>query len=171
EVKGPPLVTPDPLPGKKRATPLNPANIQRISNAVSLRPFRDRVIHLLALKNFKKPELLAHLKRDGIMPKDRDSLGKILQQVANMNPKENSFSLKEHFFKDIQKDWPGYSETDRRTLEMILARQSAPSPNATSTSHSTSQGPSDGAGPSRTSQKRPLDSSSPCPVMTKKQRI
>ncbi|NXC23434.1 ELL2 factor, partial [Campylorhamphus procurvoides] len=150
EVRRSPQATPDPVPGRKRTTPLNPANIiRRIFTGVSRRPFRDRVIHLLALKNYKKPELLAHLQRDGILQKDRDSLGKILQQVANMNTKDNSFSLKEHFFKDIQKDWPGYSETDRRTLEMILARQSAASQNATSASHSTSQGPSDAAGPSR----------------------
>ncbi|NXU92668.1 ELL2 factor, partial [Xiphorhynchus elegans] len=151
EVRRSPQATPDPVPGRRRTTPVNHANIiRRISNAVSFRPFRDRVIHLLALKNYKKPELLAHLQRDGILQKDRDSLGKILQQVANMNPKDNSFSLKEHFFKDIQKDWPGYSETDRKTLEMILARKSLPSPNATSASLSTSPGPSDAADPSRT---------------------
>ncbi|NXU92785.1 ELL2 factor, partial [Xiphorhynchus elegans] len=113
------------------------------------RPFRDRVIHLLALKNYKKPELLDRLQRDGVMPEDRDSLAKILQQVAKRNPEDNSFSLKEDRFKDIQKDWPGYSEVDRQALEIILARQSAASPNATSASHSTSQGPSDAAGPSR----------------------
>ncbi|NWR95811.1 ELL2 factor, partial [Furnarius figulus] len=170
EVRRAPQATPDPVPGRKRTTPVNPANIiRRVFNGVSRRPFRDRVIHLLALKNYKKPELLALLQRDGIMPKDRDSLGSILHQVANMNPKDNSFSLKKQLLKDIQEDWPGYSDRDRRTLEIILARKSAPSPNATSDSHSTSQGPSDA--PSRTSQKQPLDSSSVCPVMTKKQRI
>ncbi|NXU93799.1 ELL2 factor, partial [Xiphorhynchus elegans] len=135
---------------RKRTTPLNPGILRGISSGVSCRPFRDRVIHLLALKNYKKPELLDRLQRDGIMPEDRDSLAKILQQVAKRNPEDNSFSLKEDRFKDIQKDWPGYSEVDRQALEIILARQSAPSPNATSASHSTSPGPSDAAGPSRT---------------------
>lgn len=41
-------------------------------------------------------------------------------QVANLDANEDSFSLKEHLFKDIQQDWPGYSEIDRRTLEVIL---------------------------------------------------
>ncbi|NXA16472.1 ELL2 factor, partial [Sapayoa aenigma] len=141
----------DPVPERKRTTPLNPANIvRRIFRGVSRRPFRDRVIHLLALRNYKKPELLARLDRDGVLAKDRDSLGNILQQVANLNPKDNSFSLKEHFFKDIQKDWPGYSEIERQTLKLILSRKAASSPNATSTSHSPSQGSSDRDGPSRT---------------------
>ncbi|NWR95810.1 ELL2 factor, partial [Furnarius figulus] len=149
EVRRSPQATPDPVPGRKRTTPLNPANIQGISNGVSCRLFRDRVIHLLALKNYKKPELLALLQRDGIMQKDWDSLGRILHQVANLNATDNSFSLKEDRFKDIQKDWPGYSEADRQALEKILARKSAPSPNANSASHSTSQGPSDANAPSR----------------------
>ncbi|NXF72215.1 ELL2 factor, partial [Sclerurus mexicanus] len=147
EYRGSPQANADPIPGKKRATPMNPAKMRRISNGVSHRPFRDRVIHLLALKNYKKPELLAHLQRDGIMQKDRDSLGN--SSSANMNLKDNSFSLKEHLFKNIQKDWPGYSDRDRRTLEMILSRKAALSPKATHTSHLTSQGPSDADGPSR----------------------
>ncbi|NWU88132.1 ELL2 factor, partial [Onychorhynchus coronatus] len=123
EVRRVPESTPDVAPERKRTRPMNLANIfQRTSRGVSGRSFRDRVIHLLALKNFKKPELLNRLQRDGIMQKDRGSLGKILQQVANLNVKDNSFSLKEHLFKDVQKDWPGYSEGDRQVLETILSR-------------------------------------------------
>ncbi|NXG15111.1 ELL2 factor, partial [Grallaria varia] len=140
--------TPDPDPGRKRTTCLKPANIQRIFRGVSRRPFRDRVIHLLALKNNKKPELLAHSQRDGIMKKDRNSLGKVLQQVATLNAKDNSFSLKERFFQDVQKDWPGYSEIERQRLELILSRKSAPSQSATSPSCLASQGPSNADAPS-----------------------
>ncbi|KFV17371.1 RNA polymerase II elongation factor ELL2, partial [Tauraco erythrolophus] len=98
-------------------------------------PYRDRVIHLLALRCYKKPELLARLQKDGISQKDRNSLGIILYQVASLNPKDNSFSLKDFLFKEIQKDWPGYSETEKRSLELILSRKLNPSQNATSTSH------------------------------------
>ncbi|NWV15588.1 ELL2 factor, partial [Ptilonorhynchus violaceus] len=133
--------TSGPMPEKKGTTRMNSANIER-NPAVYRRPYRDRVIHLLALRKYKKPELLAHLQRDGVRQKDKDSLGKILHEVANLNAKDNSFSLKEHLFKDIQKDWPGYSETDRQNLKLILARKLAPSQNATSTSQSPSGGPS-----------------------------
>ncbi|NXG07901.1 ELL2 factor, partial [Sakesphorus luctuosus] len=153
EARTPAQGSADPLPGRQRTSPLNPANIiRRIFSGVSRRPFKDRVIHLLALKDYKKPELLAHLQRDGVKQKDRDSLGTILQQVRSwtkLNPKDNSCSLKEHLFKDIQKDCPGYSEIDRRTLEIILPRNAAPSANATSTSHLPSLGPSDAGAPSR----------------------
>ncbi|KFW80823.1 RNA polymerase II elongation factor ELL2, partial [Manacus vitellinus] len=150
EIRRVPQSTSDPVPERKRTTPMNPANIfQKISSGVSDRPFKDRVIHLLALKNYKKPELLNHLHRDGVMQKDKDSLEMILQQVANLNAKDNSFSLKEHLFKDIQKDWPGYTEVDREVLEIRLSRKSAFSQNATSTSHLTPWGPSDTDAPSR----------------------
>ncbi|XP_051638478.1 RNA polymerase II elongation factor ELL2-like isoform X1 [Manacus candei] len=172
EIRRVPQSTPDPVPERKRTTPMNPANIfQRISSGVSDQPFKDRVIHLLALKNYKKPELLNHLQRDGVMQKDKDSLEMILQQVANLNAKDNSFSLKEHLFKDIQKDWPGYTEVDREVLEIRLSRKSAFSQNATSTSHLTPWGPSDTDAPSRTSEKWPLDSNFTFPVVSKKQRI
>ncbi|KAM3655916.1 RNA polymerase II elongation factor ELL2-like [Ammospiza maritima maritima] len=85
------------------------------------RPYRDRVIHLLALRAYKKPELLARLQRDGVMQKDKGSLAKILQQVAKWNAKDNSFSLKEHLFQTLQTDWPGYTEVDRQKLKLILS--------------------------------------------------
>ncbi|KFW80822.1 RNA polymerase II elongation factor ELL2, partial [Manacus vitellinus] len=150
EVRRVPQSTPDAMPERKRTTPMNPENVHcSRCNTVYRRPFRERVIHLLALRNYKKPELLNHLQRDGIMQKDRGTLGKILQQVANLNAKDNSFSLKEHLFKDIQKDWPGYTEVDREVLEIRLSRKSAFSQNATSTSHLTPWGPSDTDAPSR----------------------
>ncbi|NXF11210.1 ELL2 factor, partial [Smithornis capensis] len=151
EVRRAPQSTADPVPERKRTTPLNPASItRRVFRGVSRRPFRDRVIHLLALRSYKKPELLAHLQRDGVKQKDRNCLGKTLQQVANLNVKDNSFSLKEHFYKDIQRDWPGYSETERQSLELILSRKAASTSNATCSSHLPSQGPSARDAPSRT---------------------
>ncbi|XP_056354545.1 RNA polymerase II elongation factor ELL2-like, partial [Oenanthe melanoleuca] len=91
--------------------------------AVYGQPYRGRVIHLLALRTYKKPQLLACLQRDGVMQKGKGTLGKILQQVANLNPKDNSFSLKEHLFQTLQTDWPGYSEIDRENLKLILSRK------------------------------------------------
>lgn len=77
------------MPERKRSTPINPANTIRrthANNAVSQRPYRDRVIHLLALKTYKKPELLARLQRDGVNLKDRNSLTAVLQQVRSWLP-------------------------------------------------------------------------------------
>ncbi|NXX00152.1 ELL2 factor, partial [Larus smithsonianus] len=123
-VRRAPQSIPDAVPERKRTTPMDPANITQethTQNSVSLRPYRDRVIHLLALRSYKKLELLARLQRDGINQKDKKSLGPILQQVARLNPKDNTYTLKSYLFKEIQKDWPGYDETEKESLELILS--------------------------------------------------
>ncbi|XP_059580991.1 RNA polymerase II elongation factor ELL2 isoform X2 [Alligator mississippiensis] len=165
----------DAAPERKRSTPMNPANTIRkthVNNTVSQRPYRDRVIHLLALKTYKKPELLARLQRDGVNQKDKNSLAAILQQVANLNPKDNSYTLKDYVFKEIQKDWPGYNEIDKQSLELILSRKLNSSQNATSTSHLESPLSSvKDATSASPSQKRLLDSDFIDPLMPKKPRI
>ncbi|KFW87671.1 RNA polymerase II elongation factor ELL2, partial [Phalacrocorax carbo] len=146
QVRKAPQSSTDTAPERKRSTLTNPANTIRKNparNTVFHRPYRDRVIHLLALRNYKKPELLARLQRDGVSQKDKNSLGAILHQVACLNPKDNSYSLKDYVFKDIQKDWPGYSETDKESLELILSRKLNPPQNAASTSHLDSSETSD----------------------------
>ncbi|KAG7229775.1 hypothetical protein INR49_012571 [Caranx melampygus] len=120
------LSTPEVVPERKRSTPINPANTIRkclSNNPVSQRPFRDRIVHLLALRSYKKLEVLARLQRDGINQKDRNSLGSTLQQVANLNPKDNTYSLKDFIFRDVQRDWPGYTEDERTQVDRILARK------------------------------------------------
>ncbi|XP_010172568.1 RNA polymerase II elongation factor ELL2, partial [Antrostomus carolinensis] len=174
QVKRPPQSVPDGVPERKRSTPMNPANAVRRTHthsAVSQRPYRDRVIHLLALKSYKKPELLARLHRDGVSQKDKNSLGTILQQVASLNPKDNSYSLKDYVFKEIQKDWPGYNEIDKQSLELILSRKLNSSQNATSTSHLESPVASNKDAPSSSSQKRLLHYDCVSPLVNKKQRI
>ncbi|NXV63486.1 ELL2 factor, partial [Molothrus ater] len=150
EVRGAQENNSGPVPEKKRMMPVRLADIDWSGcAAVYGRPYRDRVIHLLALRDYKEPELLARLQRDGVRPKDKDSLGKILQQVANLNARDNSFSLKEHLFQTLQTDWPGYSKIDRENLRLILSRKSAPSQNLTSSSQATSPGPSERDAPVR----------------------
>lgn len=77
------------MPSRKRATPINPASaIKKCSAAsagggsgVSQRPFRDRVLHLLALRPYRKAELLLRLQKDGLAQADKDALDGLLQQV------------------------------------------------------------------------------------------
>lgn len=45
-----------------------------------------------------------------------------MYQVANLNPKDLSYTLKDYVFKELQRDWPGYNEIDRRSLESVLSR-------------------------------------------------
>ncbi|XP_062068364.1 RNA polymerase II elongation factor ELL2 [Lepus europaeus] len=173
QIRKAPQAVADAVPERKRSTPMNPANTIRkthSSSSVSQRPYRDRVIHLLALKAYKKPELLARLQKDGVNQKDKNSLGAILQQVANLNPKDLSYTLKDYVFKELQRDWPGYNDLDRRALESVLSRKLNPSQNAAGTSRSESPVCSsrDTASPP---QKRLLDSDFIDPLMNKKARI
>ncbi|VFV19905.1 rna polymerase ii elongation factor [Lynx pardinus] len=173
QIRKAPQAVSDAVPERKRSTPMNPANTIRKTHggsSVSQRPYRDRVIHLLALKAYKKPELLARLQKDGVNQKDKNSLGAILQQVANLNPKDLSYTLKDYVFKELQKDWPGYSEIDRRSLQSVLSRKLNPSQNAASTSRSESPVCS-GRDAASSPQKRLLDSDFIDPLMNKKARI
>ncbi|XP_021466217.2 RNA polymerase II elongation factor ELL2 isoform X3 [Oncorhynchus mykiss] len=116
----------EPVAERKRSTPINPAKTIRkclANNLVSQRPYRDRLVHLLALRSYKKLELLARMQRDGVSQKDCSSLGSTLQQVANLNPKDNSYTLKDFVYREVQRDWLGYSEDDRVQVNGILARK------------------------------------------------
>lgn len=42
--------------------------------------------------------------------------------MANLNGKDNTFTLKDFLYKEIQKDWPGYTEGDQQLLKRILFR-------------------------------------------------
>ncbi|XP_052026319.1 RNA polymerase II elongation factor ELL2-like [Apodemus sylvaticus] len=133
-----PHFVPDQAPERKRTSPLNPANAirkSRMINGVHMRSFRDRVIHLLALKDYKKSELLVQLQKDGIKINDTNFLGKILLQVANLNATTLSYTLKDSIFKEVQRDWPGYNKEDKQSLDLVLSRKLHPFHNATKATH------------------------------------
>ncbi|KAM7045517.1 RNA polymerase II elongation factor ELL2-like [Molossus nigricans] len=168
-----PQTIPDPMPERKRTTPINPAYTirkSRVTNSVHLRPYRDRVIHLLALRDYKKPELLVRLQKDGIQKKDKNCLGKILQQVANLNTQDFSYTLKDNVFKELQRDWPGYNEIERQSLELVLSKKVGLFQNATSTNHPNSPIGSSIHGPS-SSQEQLYNSAVIDPLRKKKVRI
>ncbi|XP_023267795.1 RNA polymerase II elongation factor ELL2-like [Seriola lalandi dorsalis] len=87
------------------------------------KPLRERIIHLLALKPYRKPELLLWLERERAGPKDKAELSPILEEVAKVNPKDSSYLLRDDFYKHVQRDWPGYSEEERQLISRLLARK------------------------------------------------
>ncbi|GAA6219384.1 RNA polymerase II elongation factor ELL [Lates japonicus] len=131
------------------------------------RPLRERLIHLLALKPYKKPELILRLQKDGLSQLDKDSLDSHLQQVANLNGRDNTFTLKDFLYKEIQKDWPGYTEGDQQLLKRILFRKQCQAQNS---SAPPPESPPKELASSSPSQKRPaadfID-----PLVNKKPRI
>ncbi|KAL2097118.1 hypothetical protein ACEWY4_006325 [Coilia grayii] len=87
-------------------------------------PLQERLVHLLALKPYRKVELIVRLQRDGLAPQDRDALDGLLAQVAHRSEKDNMFSLRDALLNGVQKDWPGYTEGDRQLLKRILITKS-----------------------------------------------
>ncbi|KAJ8278881.1 hypothetical protein COCON_G00059470 [Conger conger] len=114
----------DIAPSRRTSRPvIISSTMKKGGSGVQQRPLRDRLTHLLALKPFRKPELILRLQKDGLSPHDKDTLDSLLQQVANLNARDNTFTLKDCMFKDVQKDWPGYSEGDQQLLKRILVRK------------------------------------------------
>ncbi|XP_055020558.1 RNA polymerase II elongation factor ELL isoform X1 [Boleophthalmus pectinirostris] len=152
----------DIAPSRRTSRPviISSGNVKKVTT--QHRPLRERLIHFLALKPYKKPELILRLQKDGLSQSDKESLDSHLQQVANLNVKENTFTLKDFIYKEIQKDWPGYTEGDQQLLKRILFRkQTQPPPPESPPKEQPSSSPS---------QKRPaadfID-----PLVNKKPRI
>ncbi|XP_044055754.1 RNA polymerase II elongation factor ELL2-like [Siniperca chuatsi] len=113
----------------KRPAPLSASTNNRRNSSTATptqKPLRERIIHLLALKPYRKPELLLWLERDRAGPKDKAELGAILEEVAKVNPKDSSYLLRDDFYKYVQRDWPGYSEEERQLISRLLARKLQP---------------------------------------------
>lgn len=68
--------------GSDSSNRLSPSNKRSlVPSPVAHRPLRDRVIHLLALKPYRKPELLLWLERERAAPKDKADLTSVLDEV------------------------------------------------------------------------------------------
>lgn len=94
--------------------PLRTQQNKRMSELMR-RPLKERLIHVLALRPYKKPELYDRITREGIKERDRSTMSTILKQVAYMH--DNTYHLHLYIWNDIQEDWPFYSEQDRAMLK------------------------------------------------------
>ncbi|KAI4490843.1 hypothetical protein M0804_003787 [Polistes exclamans] len=79
------------------------------------RPLKERLIHLLALRPYKKPELYDRINKEGIKERDRSSVTTILKQVAFM--RDNTFHLHRYVWNDVQEDWPYYTDQEKAMLK------------------------------------------------------
>ncbi|XP_059169758.1 RNA polymerase II elongation factor ELL2-like [Physella acuta] len=129
-------------------------------------PYRDRIIHLLALKPYKKPELILRLQKDGIREKDKNSLGSVLQQVATLN-RDNSYTLSRAGWADVRQDWPFYSEQDKILLKKNLQLESRAAPTSPAVSPASSNPESPGNSQKRAAEENEEAAANP----NKKKRI
>jgi len=81
---------------------------------------RERVIHVLALRPHKKPELVTRLQREAMSQKDRNNLAMVLQQVGTMS--DNQYKLQTNLYSEVNVDtWPFYNESERLIVKRNIA--------------------------------------------------
>ncbi|XP_058463810.1 RNA polymerase II elongation factor Ell isoform X2 [Malaya genurostris] len=122
------------------------------------RNIRERLIHLLALRPYKKPELYARIAQDGVRGAEKNCITQVLKSISSM--RDNVYYLHRHIWNDVQEDWPFYSEQDRQTLKRRKPQNLTPplssdggsstSGQSPSSAHNGSSPPSSGKRPSIT---------------------
>ncbi|KDR23417.1 hypothetical protein L798_05389 [Zootermopsis nevadensis] len=129
-------------PNLAHTKPQGNNNAQKPGNPdIMRRPLRERLIHLLAVRPYKKPELYDRINKDGLRERDKNNLTSILMQVAVM--RDNTYQLIRHVWNDVQEDWPFYSEQEKQLLKRRKPQNLTPP--------GSSDGGSSGSGQSPTS--------------------
>ncbi|XP_063539680.1 RNA polymerase II elongation factor Ell [Cydia strobilella] len=110
-----PAPTPAPHPGALQPQLPNQPQRPPQNPQLARRSIKERLIQLLALKPFKKPELYLRLNQEGIKEKERSVVNKILPQIGSL--KDNCYHLHRHIWNDVNEDWPFYTEEEKRILK------------------------------------------------------
>ncbi|XP_077328137.1 RNA polymerase II elongation factor ELL3 isoform X1 [Lithobates pipiens] len=90
------------------------------------RPLQEWLIQLLALKPYRKHDLILRLEKSNTFPRDQAELLSALDVVGQQNPKDGKYSLKEDMYSQVQKDWMGYTPEERQHLAGILSSRKHP---------------------------------------------
>ncbi|XP_052697883.1 RNA polymerase II elongation factor ELL-like [Crassostrea angulata] len=123
----------------------------KTKSAVMAVPIRERIVHLLALRSYKKPELYVRLMKDGLSDSDRKEYSTFnLDDIAVQNQKDLRYSLSKHAFSEVKPDWPHYTEQEKEAVKKKL--QSLSPVSSPAASH-----PSPKASPTSSTQKRPCE--------------
>lgn len=121
---------------------------------IAKRPIKERLIHLLALRPFKKVELMDRLTREGL--REKNSMSSVLKQIAHI--KDNAFHLHRSMWNDVHEDWPFYTESEKQILKRRKPQNQTPPGSSDSGSSASGQSPSSshpGSPPPITTTKRP----------------
>ncbi|KAG7158733.1 RNA polymerase II elongation factor Ell-like, partial [Homarus americanus] len=103
--KPPPPPPPTNVPARKS----NPELVRR--------PLRERIIQLLAVKNYRKPEIIRRLYIDGVKEKDKRQMTSVLNSVSLI--KENIHHLARGLWNEVREDWPFYTENEKEVVKKI----------------------------------------------------
>lgn len=95
QIRKPAPAQTDIAPLRRSSRPVIISSSALKKNAAQHRPLRERLLHLLALKPYKKPELILRLQKDGLQQSDKDCLNSLLQQVPAPAPDQH-YSRRAH---------------------------------------------------------------------------
>lgn len=110
--------------GSRRGTSGNSINNRNQRNGsrhmpdITKKKIRERLIHLLALKPYKKPELYTRLQNEGIREREKSTISTILKEISII--RDNTYNLKRQIWNDVNEDWPFYTEQE---LQMLKRRK------------------------------------------------
>ncbi|EFX81756.1 hypothetical protein DAPPUDRAFT_317378 [Daphnia pulex] len=79
------------------------------------RPLRERLIHMLAIRSYKKPELVTRLHKEGLKEKDKKLIMNVLSAIGLM--KDQAYHLARHIWNDVHDDWPFYTDQEKQILK------------------------------------------------------
>jgi RNA polymerase II elongation factor ELL len=95
--------------------------VKTTKSAVIGAPLRERIIHLLGLRSYKKPELYLRLMKDGLSNADRKEYNTFnLEEVAVLNQKDLRYNLSKHVFSEVKLGWPYYTDQERELVKKKL---------------------------------------------------
>ncbi|KAJ9580094.1 hypothetical protein L9F63_004236, partial [Diploptera punctata] len=164
------------MPNVAHTKPQGNNHAQKPGNPdIMKRPLRERLIHILAVRPHKKPELYDKIMKDGLRDRDKNNLANVLKLVSCM--KGNTYTLTRHVWNDVQEDWPFYTEQERQSMKRHKPQNLTPPGSSDGGSSGSGQSPTSthpGSPPSTISSsnmKRPGYIDGADGLTTKRQRI
>ncbi|CAH8855695.1 unnamed protein product [Trichobilharzia szidati] len=89
---------------------------------VSARSLRERIIHILALRPYQRPELLLRLSRDGLSRTQKDQISDILSAVGRVG-RQSAYYLLPSVISELDCNWPGYTGAERKRIMSLKTNQ------------------------------------------------
>ncbi|XP_051175717.1 RNA polymerase II elongation factor Ell [Leptopilina boulardi] len=123
----------------------NPPSISRSKTDkqvpdIARTPIRERLIHLLALRPYKKPELYERINKEGVKDKDRSKMFEHLKEISFI--RDNAYHLKRSNWNDVQDNWIHYSEQEKAILKRRKPQNLTPPGSSDGGSSGSGQSPS-----------------------------
>uniref|UniRef100_A0A182JXX5 OCEL domain-containing protein n=1 Tax=Anopheles christyi TaxID=43041 RepID=A0A182JXX5_9DIPT len=100
----------------------------------------ERLIHMLALKPYKRPELVVKLQQDGVRKEEMKCTQQILKTISST--RDGVLILHRNIWNEVQDDWPFYSEQDRQAIKRRRPQNLTPPLSSDGGSSTSGQSPS-----------------------------